>query len=142
MNRALIALTTLGATALVAGSLTGAAAQLINLSGQFQCVKDCAAPPPALAYVTQENAQLNLVNEAGAPSRAWIDYPGHIWAEAWNEGAIYSPDGMTIQFDRGSVWKRVVAAPPPPPPPPPPPRRRVHHYYHKPYYRPPPPPNS
>jgi hypothetical protein len=51
------------------------------------------------------------VNEAGVPSRGWIDYPGHIWAEAWNEGAFYSPDGMTIQFDNGTVWQRVVDVP-------------------------------
>jgi hypothetical protein len=24
---------------------------------------------------------MNLVNEAGLPSRAWVDYPGHLWAE-------------------------------------------------------------
>jgi hypothetical protein len=26
----------------------------------------------------------------------------------WNEGAFYSPDGMTIQFDNGTVWQRVI----------------------------------
>ena len=31
-------------------------------------------------------------------------------------GAIYSPDGMTIQFDRGTVWQRAIDLPPPPPP--------------------------
>jgi hypothetical protein len=51
---------------------------------------------------------MNLVNEAGIPSRAWIDYPGHIWVQNWNEGAVYSPDGMIIQFDHGTVWQRVV----------------------------------
>jgi len=67
-----------------------------------------AAGPPALAYVTQTGWELNLVNEAGIPSRAWIDYPGHIWVQNWNEGAIYSPDGMIIQFNHGTVWQRVV----------------------------------
>jgi hypothetical protein len=33
---------------------------------------------------------------------------GHIWAESWNEGAVYSPDGMTIQFDNGTVWRRNI----------------------------------
>jgi hypothetical protein len=94
--------------------------------------------------VTQTGYQLNLVNEGGVASRGWIDYPGHIWVEAWNEGAICSPDGNTIQFDRGSVWERYVAAAPPPPlppPPPPPPRRHrvYHHHYHP---RPLPPANS
>ena len=42
----------------------------------------------------------------------WLDrLSGHIWAEAWNEGAFYSPDGMTIQFDNGTVWHRVVEVP-------------------------------
>ena len=65
------------------------------------------------AYVTQNGWDLNLVNEIGQPSRAWIDYPGHIWAQYWNEGAIYSPDGFTIQFDNGTVWQRFVPPPPP-----------------------------
>ncbi|HML07056.1 MAG TPA: hypothetical protein VK430_02865 [Xanthobacteraceae bacterium] len=86
---------------------------MLNLSGEFRCVQGCAVGPPALAYVTQNGWELNLVNEAGDPSRAWIDWPGHIWAERWNEGAIYSPDGLTIQFDRGTVWQRVVEVPVP-----------------------------
>ncbi len=44
----------------------------------------------------------------------WIDWPGHIWAQNWNEGAIYSADGLTIQFDRGKVWQRVVLLSGPP----------------------------
>jgi hypothetical protein len=44
------------------------------------------------------------------PSRAWIDRPGHIWVDFWHEGAVYSVDGMTIQFDRGTVWQRDLAA--------------------------------
>jgi len=89
-------------------------AQILDLSGQFRCVQGCLTGPPALAQVTQNGWDLNLVNEAGGPSRAWVDWPGHIWAERWNEGAIYSPDGMTIQFDRGTVWQRVVEPLPPP----------------------------
>jgi len=106
----------LGAAAAIAASATGASAQpVLNLTGQFQCVKLCSGGPPALAYVTQAGWQLNLVNEAGFSATGWIDHPGHIWVAAWNEGAIYSPDGMTIQFDRGTVWERYVAPPPPPP---------------------------
>lgn len=115
MKTTLIVLTALGAAAVAAASATGASAQVLDLSGQFQCVKGCVAGPPALAYVTQNGWDLNLVNEAGAPSRAWIDYPGHIWTQNWNEGAVYSPDGLIIQFDRGTVWQRVVEVPPPPP---------------------------
>ena len=83
--------------------------QVLNMSGAFQCVEGCAAGPPGAAFVTQNGRDLNLVNELGQPSRAWIDWPGHIWAQNWNEGAVYSPDGMTIQFDNGTVWRRNIA---------------------------------
>jgi len=85
------------------------AQSVINLSGEFQCVQGCRGP--GLAYVTQNGWELNLVNEVGQPSRAWVDYPGHIWAQYWDEGAVYSPDGMTIQFDNGSVWRRYLPPP-------------------------------
>ena len=106
--------------ALSAFAGTCASAQVVgNLSGQFVCVQGCMSSVPGqLAFVTQNGWDVNVVNEAGASSRAWIDWPGHMWVEVWNEGAIYSPDGNTIQFDRGAVWQRFV--PPPPPP-------RVHH---------------
>ena len=100
--------------ALSAFAGTSASAQ-VNLSGQFVCVQGCmSAAPGQLAFVTQNGWELNLVNEAGAASRAWIDWPGHMWVDVWNEGAIYSPDGNTIQFDRGAVWQRYVPPPPPP----------------------------
>jgi hypothetical protein len=35
-----------------------------------------------------------------------------IWADAWNTGAVYSPDGMTIQFDNGTIWQRDMGPPP------------------------------
>jgi hypothetical protein len=106
-----ILMTFVGAAAALAAGLTGASAQVLNLTGQFQCVRLCAASPPAFAYLTQIDWQMSLVNEAGLPSRAWIDYPGHIWVQAWNEGAFYSPDGIFIQFDNGTVWQRVVEVP-------------------------------
>jgi hypothetical protein len=102
---------------------------VLNLTGQFQCVQGCLAAPVAPAFITQADWQLNLVNEVGIPSRGWIDYPGHLRVEAWNEGAVYSPDGMTIQFDRGTVWQRVVELPLPPAPPPVI-RHRVHHRHY------------
>jgi hypothetical protein len=104
-----------GALIVALAGPAASAQQVLNLSGQFRCVQGCLGPGPA--YVTQNGWDLNLVNEVGQPSRAWIDWPGHIWAQYWNEGAVYSPDGMTIQFDRGSVWVRNVEPPPPPPPP-------------------------
>jgi hypothetical protein len=81
-------------------------AQEVNLTGPYHCVTNCAGSGPAI--VTQNGWDLNLVNEIGMPSRGWVDWPGHIWVQSWNEGAIYSPDGMTIQFDRGTVWQRTV----------------------------------
>ncbi len=100
--------------AVLAATNVSAQSQVLNLSGQFRCVQGCLGSGPA--YVTQNGWDLNLVNEVGQPSRAWVDWPGHIWAQSWNQGAIYSPDGMTIQFDRGSVWVRSLEPPPPPPP--------------------------
>jgi hypothetical protein len=85
-----------------------------GLSGQFQCIAGCAGGLAGPAFVTQNGWDLNLVNEIGQPSRAWIDYPGHIWVQSWNEGAVYSVDGMTIQFDNGTVWaKNVILLVPP-----------------------------
>ncbi len=82
--------------------------QVLNLSGQFQCVEGCPGGQPGVAVVTQSGWDLNLVIELGQPTRAWVDWPGHIWAQSWNEGAVYSPDGMTIQFDNGTVWRRNI----------------------------------
>jgi hypothetical protein len=90
---------------------TDASAQGVNLSGAYLCVQACELGLPGPAHVTQYGWHMNLVNEAGVPSRAWIDWPGHLWAQAWNEGAIISPDGMTIQFDRGTVWQRDLGEP-------------------------------
>jgi hypothetical protein len=108
-----------GLAVLIAAPATQASALVLNLSGQFQCVQGCAPGFGGAVAYTQTNWLLNLVNEAGIPSRARIDWPGHLWAENWNEGAIYSADGLTIQFDRGTVWQRVVAVPVVPPPYPP-----------------------
>jgi hypothetical protein len=97
---------------------TDACAQGVNLTGRFRCVQVCA---PGLqgqpAFVTQNGSSLNLLNEGGEPSRAWIDWPGHIWADGWHEGALFSSDGMSIQFDRGTVWERDLGEPPPAAPP-------------------------
>jgi hypothetical protein len=99
----------LGALIVALALPAASAQQVLNLSGKFRCVQGCVGPGPA--YVTQNGWDLNLVNEVGQPSRAWIDWPGHIWAQYWNEGAVYSPDGMTIQSDRGSVSVRNVEPP-------------------------------
>jgi hypothetical protein len=95
---------------------TEASAQSINLTGMFRCIQMCRGELPA--YVTQNGPELNLLTEAGIPSRAWPDwfYPAsRIWVDAFNEGAVYSPDGMLIQFDNGTIWQRDLPAVPPPP---------------------------
>ena|ERR1700683_813249 len=97
--------------ALIAMTSTDASAQVLNLSGPYRCVQGCVEgliDQPA--FITQNDWDLRLVNEAGMPFRAWIDRPGHIWVDSWHEGAIYSADGMTVQFDRGAVWQRDIAA--------------------------------
>jgi len=100
---------------LSAFAATGAAAQGINLSGRYICVQGCVVDVPGqFAYVTQNGWNLNLVNEAGQPSRAWVDWPGRIWAEGYQQGAIVSPDGLVIQFDGGSVWQRDLGLAPAP----------------------------
>jgi hypothetical protein len=56
-----------------------------------------------------------IAMSAGTPSRAWVDAPGRLWINAPQTGAIYPPDGMTIQFDNGTIWQRALELPPPPP---------------------------
>jgi hypothetical protein len=84
-----------------------ASAQGVNLTGNWRCVAACEGAPDTLASITQYGWTLNVVNGAGQASRAWVDYPGRIWLQAANQGAIYSPDGMRLQFDRGTVWLRA-----------------------------------
>jgi hypothetical protein len=111
------------ATALSAALFASdASAQGVNLNGRWECVTNCLGPPGSFAFITQDGYQLNLVSEAGVPSRGWIDYPGHIWLER-GLGALYS-NGFTIQFDNGTVWQRAPELPPPVYAPPPPPRHR------------------
>ena len=93
--------------------VSAASAQGVNLSGRWQCVASCLGPQGSLAYITQNGWDLNVLNELGMPSRAWIDYPGHIWVERADEGALFSPDGFTLQFDRGTIWQRAPELPPP-----------------------------
>lgn len=99
------------AAALAAGS---ASAQSVNMTGVYQCIQRCRGDLPA--YVTQNGAELNLLTEAGVPSRAWPDWyspANRIWIDAFDESAVYSPDGMLIQFDSGTIWQRVLPPLPP-----------------------------
>ncbi len=107
---------TIALSAALAAS-AASAQDLVNLTGRYLCVAQCAsAAPGQFAFVTQNGWELNMVTEAGVASRAWVNYPGRLWVDRANMGAIYSPDGMTIQFDNGTIWQRAVAVPPPPPP--------------------------
>ncbi|OAF14761.1 hypothetical protein [Bradyrhizobium neotropicale] len=85
----------------------GASAQSINLTGIYTCVDRCRGSLPA--HITQNGAALNLLTEAGVPAQAWPDWfspTSRIWIDAFNEGAVYSPDGVVIQFDNGTIWQR------------------------------------
>ncbi len=84
-----------------------AIAQGVNLSGRYVCI-NCPPGQSQMGYITQNGWNLNLVNEMGQASRGYVDYPGRIWAPDWNEGALVSPDGVTLQFDRGPVWRRDI----------------------------------
>jgi hypothetical protein len=106
----------IGAVAAFAAS--GASAQSINLTGTYRCIQDCrdgylGAP----AFVTQNGDSLNLVTETGDSFRAWPDVTApnsRIWVDVRNESAVYSPDGLRIQFDDGRIWERDFGPPPPP----------------------------
>jgi len=95
-------------------AVTGASAQSINLTGIYTCVDVCRGNLPA--HITQNGPSFNLLTEAGVPARAWPDWfapASRIWIDAFNEGAVYSPDGLVIQFDNGTIWHRDLAPLPP-----------------------------
>jgi hypothetical protein len=95
---------------------SGASAQSTNLTGAYVCVEACrSGQVGAPTFVTQNGPNLNLRNEVGESSRAWPDWfapATRIWVDAWDQGAVYSPDGMTIHFDNGTVWVRDMGPPP------------------------------
>jgi len=101
----------------VAAFTSAASAQSINLTGTYRCIQNCrdgylGAP----AFVTQNGENFNLVTENGDSFRAWPDLTApnsRIWIDARNESAVYSPDGVRIQFDDGRVWQRDFGPPPP-----------------------------
>jgi hypothetical protein len=69
------------------------------------------------AFVTQNGWNINIVTEAGVPIQAsldWFSPTTRIWMETLHQGAVYSADGMTIQFDRGTVWQRDLGQQPDP----------------------------
>ncbi len=66
-----------------------------------------------LVHILLNGRQLDLTNVSGQPSTASIEAPGYIWTQSLNEGAVYSPDGFTIQFHGGKVWVLVDPTPAP-----------------------------
>jgi hypothetical protein len=97
-------------TATVAsGQAIGTQSWAPDLSGVYRCVNRCAGP--GLPRIRQIGRQLDIINEVGQPSPGWIDWSGHFWAKAWGEGAVYSPDGFTIQFGGGTVWVLLEPTP-------------------------------
>jgi hypothetical protein len=100
----------IGVIGAVAAFTGGASAQSVNLTGTYRCIQACRdGHVGAPAFVTQNGWNLNLVTETGESYRAWPDLAtpyGRIWIEARNESAVYSPDGMRIQFDDGRIWQR------------------------------------
>jgi hypothetical protein len=96
--------------------VTEATAQVagVDLNGRWLCTVNCLGAPGSPAFITQNGWELNVVNDAGQPSRGWVDYPGRMWVALANQGAIYSPDGLRIQFDGGTIWVRAPLVPPPP----------------------------
>lgn len=54
---------------------TEASAQPVNLTGKYQCIQNCRYGLVGnSAYVTQNGWDINVVNEAGESSRAWLDW--------------------------------------------------------------------
>src|ERR1700688_3302447 len=96
---------------------SSASAQPVNMTGVYKCIQTCRmGMVGSPAFVTQNGPDLNLLNEAREPARAWPDWfapETRIWIDAWNEGAVYSPDGMLIQFDNGTIWVRDLGPPSP-----------------------------
>jgi hypothetical protein len=101
---ALIALSALAATSASAQSI-GTQRSPPDLAGLYRCVRNCAGVGPA--QISQRGWDLFLTNENGQTAQAWIAWPGHIKSQSWDDCAVYSPNGFTIQFNRGAVWVLV-----------------------------------
>jgi hypothetical protein len=89
---------------------SAASAQPLNLTGNYRCIQMCRdGNIGAPTFITQNGDTMNLVTETGESYRAWPDWSApdsRIWIDARNESAVYSPDGIRIQFDDGRVWQR------------------------------------
>ncbi|GLH79861.1 hypothetical protein SSBR45G_47700 [Bradyrhizobium sp. SSBR45G] len=97
----------------VAGSAS--AQPTTNLTGTYRCIQMCRdGMIGAPAFVTQNGDAVNLTTETGESLQAWPDWNApnsRLWIDARDESAVYSPDGMRIQFDDGRVWQRDLPPP-------------------------------
>ena len=94
--------------------MTDVSAQVVDLNGRYRCIQVCSVGSIGKSgYVTQSARGLNVRSQTGASSRSWIDWfsPHRMWLEDWNEGAVFSADGMIIRFDRGTIWQRDSGKP-------------------------------
>ena len=91
---------------------TAASAETVNLTGTYRCIQMCRdGMIGAPVFITQNGDSVNLTTETGATYHAWPDWnapASRLWIDAKNESAVYSPDGMRIQFDDGRVWQRAL----------------------------------
>lgn len=82
-----------------------------SLTGTYRCVQGCAPGYEGkTATITQNGWELNIITESGLAARGsfdWFAPTSRIWIEAMQQGAVYSSNGLTIQFDRGAVWDRM-----------------------------------
>src|ERR1700733_7970046 len=113
MRRISLVSATLGLMAACAAA--AASAETVNLTGTYRCIQLCRdGMLGAPTFVTQNGDAVNLTTETGEAYRAWPDWTApcsRIWSDARAEGAVYSPDGMRIQFDDGRVWQRDIGPP-------------------------------
>ena len=114
MKRISLALGLVAACAV--GGATAASAATVNLTGTYRCIEACRdGMIGAPTFVTQNGDSVSLTTETGATYHAWPDWnapASRLWIDAKDESAVYSPDGMRIQFDDGRVWQRDIGPPP------------------------------
>ena len=104
----LVAIGILTATTAFAQSV-GSQTWVPDLSGTYRCVQNCARG--RLVHIQQRFRQLE-VTYGNQPAAAWVSWPGHI-STSWNDNAVYSPDGATIQFTSGTLWVLIAPTPAP-----------------------------
>ena len=100
----------LGVLAFLAVAAIDASAQGVDLTGRYLCVQMCreglVGQP---AFVTQNGREMNLLNEAGEPSRAWVDWAGRtLGAELERRRDLFP----RRHADSVRPWHRLAARPP------------------------------